>query len=183
VELEEARRTLGVAPGATVEAVRAAFRRLVLERHPDHAGATGTGETARLIEAYRVLRGAPRPAPRPPVPSAPVVPEPVDRRGTAGVRVEGDTVFVDRPASEVWALLREAADGLGEIAYVDRSAALLEIVVEFVDWPVSSVVCSLQGRATGTEIWCTVAALGTGEPPPAAGVARLVAERLATLHP
>jgi hypothetical protein len=51
--------TLGLAPGATIDDVRAAWRRLVVACHPDRdASADATRRTAELNAAYRVLRDA-----------------------------------------------------------------------------------------------------------------------------
>ena len=56
-----------------------------------------------------------------------------------------------------------------------RKPGLLEIVVEFVGAPTSSVVLSLQGRATGTtEVFCTVEPLSGGEAPPGEAVTHLL---------
>jgi hypothetical protein len=76
-------------------------------------------------------------------------------------------------------LLLDTAHSLGEISYLDRTAGLVEVIVEFVEAPTSSVLLSLQGRATGvTDVFCTVEPLSGGEAPPADAVTRLV---LATL--
>ena len=49
----EAYRVLGLAPGASVEEVRAAYRRLMRRVHPDLGGSGGLA--ALLNEARRVL--------------------------------------------------------------------------------------------------------------------------------
>src|SRR5205823_14727426 len=66
--------TLGVAPGASEEELRAAYRRLVQLHHPDHNG--GSAESTRRFEeiqgAYariRRLREAPPPLREAPPPS------------------------------------------------------------------------------------------------------------------
>ena len=46
---------LGVAPDATPEEIRAAYRRLAREHHPDVAGATADGTIHALNAAYAVL--------------------------------------------------------------------------------------------------------------------------------
>lgn len=54
----EAFRLLGIKPDATEEEVRAAFRRKVIEHHPDTAVQTNDESTVRrLIEAYHFLTG------------------------------------------------------------------------------------------------------------------------------
>jgi hypothetical protein len=95
----------------------------------------------------------------------------------------GDTIALALPRREAFFALLEAGHGLGEVAYVDPAAGLLETVVVFEDFPVCSVVITLEGPlANGTtEACCTVEALTGGRPPPAAGVAALIADRLRAL--
>ncbi len=97
-----------------------------------------------------------------------------------GVRLVGnDSISVSAPAEETLMLLVDAAHDLGEISYLDRTAGLLEVIVEFVEAPTSSVLFSLQGRADGTtEVFCTVEALSGGDSPPAEAVTRLVLRTL-----
>lgn len=97
-----------------------------------------------------------------------------------GVRLVGnDSISVSAPAEEALMLLIDAAHDLGEISYLDRTAGLLEVIVEFVEAPTSSVLFSLQGRADGTtEVFCTVEALSGGDSPPAEAVTRLVLRTL-----
>ena len=60
VTLDEALAVLAVSPGATEHDVRAAYRRLVGAAHPDRAGddPDATRRTARLTQAYAVVRRA-----------------------------------------------------------------------------------------------------------------------------
>lgn len=46
---------LGVAPGASEEELRRAWRRVTLQWHPDRAGAAATAMFQRLSAAYAVL--------------------------------------------------------------------------------------------------------------------------------
>lgn len=75
----EASKILGLPPfGGTVEAVKAAFRRLVKSAHPDLGGSDR--EFIRLKAAYDVLLGVrkPEPARRTPPPPRPVYIDPQD---------------------------------------------------------------------------------------------------------
>ena len=93
--------------------------------------------------------------------------------------VDAETIGISAPALEVVPLLIEAAHQLGDITYLDPGAGLLEVVVEFVGAPTSSVVLSLQGRATGvTEVFCSVEPLSGGEAPAAAAVTALLCRTL-----
>lgn len=170
-----ARDILGVGPGASAAELRAAYRARLRLAHPDLQGRDGG--TATVVAAYRVLRDA-----EPADPVAPVAPVPA----TAAVVVDGDTVTAELPAGDLLALLVDAGDTIGEVAYVDRLSGLVEVVVDIPDHGACSVVWTLEGRATGitgqevgsTTAWCTVEPLGGGPAPPAAVVAALLADGL-----
>jgi hypothetical protein len=133
--------------------------------HPDLRG--HDAGTAQVIDAYRLLRDLPPEPPPAPLPE------------TMTVVVEGDTVMADLPAGDLFALLVEAAEHLGSIAYVDARIGLLEVIVEVPGYGACSVVWTLQGRATGvTEAWCTVEPLGGGPPPSTEVVTELLADAL-----
>lgn len=136
VRADEARALLGVTVGASPSEVRAAWRRCVRGSHPDvSAGADAAGRTARLNEAYALLRALPAPVPV-------VTPEPP---------VDGDdTLIVTAPADEAFLALLEAGHRTGDVTYVDRSAGLLELVVDVAGTGTCSVLVTLQGRADGT---------------------------------
>jgi hypothetical protein len=166
VDVAAARALLGVDASTTADELRTAYRARLREAHPDLHG-TDAG-TAEVVDAYRVLRQLP---PEPPVPAA--------LTEAVAVVVEGDTVTADLPAGDLFALLVEAAEHLGHIAYVDARIGLLEVVVDVPGHGACSVLWTLQGRATGvTEAWCTVEPLGGGPAPPTEVVTELLAEGL-----
>ncbi|MGQ0617121.1 MAG: J domain-containing protein [Acidimicrobiia bacterium] len=188
MDVGEARDVLGVGRDASTVEVRAAFRRLVRQHHPDRAGAAGNDATVRLVAAYRLLRtavpvaqpGSARPSP---APAPPPRPRPRPRRERVApdfaVWIDGDTVVAGLPAQELFSRLVDVGHGLGEVAYVDAGAGLLEVVIEFLEYPVCSVVLSLQGRSNETtEAFVTVEPLGGGRGPGADAVAMLFAARL-----
>ena len=80
--------------------------------------------------------------------------------------LDESSILVAQDRESTFAALLEAAHSLGEIGYLDRSAWLVEVLVEFVEAPTSSVVMTLQGRARGTEVFCTVEPLSGGDSPP-----------------
>jgi hypothetical protein len=129
VTRDEARAVLGVAPDATAEDVRTAFRDLVRRFHPDVAGASGGPRTRDAIAAYRVLCRSPAD----PQPS-----KVVHHVAVRDIEVIGDIVLLTLPADEAFLALLDASHELGEVAYVDRAVGLLETVVTFLEWPVCS---------------------------------------------
>lgn len=208
MDRDEAARLLGVEPGADDATVRGAYRRLLLVTHPDVSPASdATDRTVRLTRAVEVLTGPGAPAAAAAEariePDADVAAE--DRNGSAAPRtgrasggaptgrpdravavalVDDDTIGIAAPHDEALLLVLETAHELGEVAYLDHSAGMVEVVVEFLDAPTSSVLMSLQGRATGvTEVFCTVEPLSGGDAPSAEAVARLLLSTMVALHP
>lgn len=182
VELSEARAILGVTVEDGRRHVRAAYLSRLRDAHPDRNDAAGAHErTVRLGDAYRTALaglgvsdppsiGGSDPGTATTTPAATVVPV---------AMLSDDTVGVGAPPDEVWGLLLEASHRLGEIAFIDPGAGLLQVVIEFLEDPVCQLVLSLQGRATGvTEVFCTVESLETGPPPPIAAVTRLLVDTL-----
>ncbi len=148
MDLNEARAVLGVADGVDRAAVRAAYRDRIRLAHPDIAGPGATARAADLNEAYALLtRAAPPPAPTP--------------RGSPPTAHAGghDTIHLDLPADEAFAVLIEAAHRVGEVTYVDRSCAIFETVVVLSDGQSYSLVVTFQGRADGTDAFCTLEAM------------------------
>lgn len=183
VDTRDALATLGLAPGADLDAVRAAFRRLVRTHHPDVAGPGSNDRTARLTEAYRVLKqaadadgivaGAPPPPPEPPpAPTAPPGP------GVDAHPLGGDALVLDAPPDEAYLALFDAAARLGHIAYFDRGEGIIETIVRFEGGPSCSVLITLQGRAHGTEAFCTMDSIEAAPTPPLAPVVDALAEEL-----
>ena len=82
----------------------------------------------------------------------------------------GDTIGVAAPPDETWVILAEAASQVGEIAYVDRSLGILEAIVRFEGGPSCSLLITLQGRAWGTEAFCTLESIEAAPTPPIAPV-------------
>ena len=180
----EALAVLGLDGAPDEPALRRAFRARLRDTHPDlNAAADATERTVRLTAAYRVALehlgrtaegltpdGPPAPGPQ----AAERAPDP-DPDALNVRLVDAETIGIDGPSPDVLPMLIEAAHQLGDITYLDPAAGLLEVVVEFVGAPTSSVVLSLQGRATGTtEVFCTVEPLSGGEAPPGEAVTHLL---------
>jgi hypothetical protein len=188
VEVHEARALLGVAASDSWDAVRVSYRHLMRQLHPDHAGPTSTLRAAELNEAYAVLSRvmrARRPnagrgkegGRRPDLAAMPATPPP-----QVGVHVDGgDTLMVDAPPDEAFTRLMEAAHAVGAVTYVDRSCAILEVVVQH-EGEACSLVVTLQGRGgeAGTAAYCTLESLERVARPEPDAVVRELAAALRT---
>ena len=86
--------------------------------------------------------------------------------------------MLDAPADEAFAALFEAAGRVGHVAYFDRNLGLLETVVRFEGGPTCSVLITLQGRAYGTEAFCTMESIEAAPTPPIAAVIDALVEEL-----
>lgn len=176
MELDEARTTLGLTASAGWEEIRAAYRRLIVDAHPDRVGATGTDRTIRLNTAFRVLSLARRQGelvPAAPPATTPPAPPPRPSGGPADVRLlDADTLVFDTLPDETFRRLVEAGYDLGHVAYIDRSAALLEVIVQLVDGTTASLLLSLQWRAHNAtcEVFATMEALERAEQLDVSGV-------------
>lgn len=165
MDVEAARRVLGVGAAVDGDGLRRAYRSRLLATHPDLGG--GPGDVEAVVAAYRVLVDAPAEAPPPP---------------PSSVVVDGDTVAAELPAGDLFVLLCEVGEAIGTVTYADPDAGLLEVQVRLAGYGPCSVVLTLQGRATGvTEAWCTVETLAGGPPPAASEVAELLAAGLRTI--
>lgn len=201
---EEALAALGIAAPCTLDDARAAFRSRVREHHPDIAGEASTARAANITQAYALLRnlaaagdGTTIDPPRPTGPqpgrrsgaaaATPSAPAGTPRRPTpyeeaiAAEIAEGDTVFVHAPPNETFGLLFEAASHVGHIGYFDRDLGILETIVRFEGGPSCSVLSTLQGRANGTDVFCTMDSLEATPPPPIRPVVEALVDALRSL--
>ena len=181
-KVDAARLLLGVEAACSEAEIRAAYRMLLLRTHPDiNSKADATERTMALTSAYLLLTSlVVDPAPAAAQQEKPPAEQGRRRAQKKEEEIEslllGDlTISVAAPASETLMLLIDMAHELGEISYLDPSAGLLEIVIEFVEEPTSSVLLSMQGRGNATtEVFCSVEPLSGGISPPADAVARLL---------
>jgi hypothetical protein len=160
--------------------VRDSYRSLVRRSHPDllHPDAdrtNATAATARITNAFAVVRRAvldsgadvvPEPAGPPPPPERPSPPPRPWEVDLVDADADGDTISIAAPASEAFALLLDAAAGIGGIGYVDRQLGILEVIVRFEGGPSCSVLITLQGRAFGTDAFCTMDSIEAAPTPP-----------------
>lgn len=179
-EEDRARRLLGIPPGARGDAARAAYRRLVKRHHPDVSDEEGAERrTAELTAAYRLVRAREQVRGREQVRAQEHVPTPEPPPAAAARLLADDVIGLDTPLREALMLVLDAAHELGEVSYLDPSSGLVEVVVEFLQAPTSSVVLSLHATPGGhTAVACEVEPLSGGSAPPAAAVTQLVLETL-----
>lgn len=197
MDLIEAREVLALTDGVTLDEVRTAYRRLLHVHHPDVAPeADAQARTAVLIQAYEVVvawaaeHGTsgdvlrwPAPPTPPPAASRPPGHAPHERPDEPfdvvdAQALDEDTIAVDAPPPEAYAALFEAASRVGNIAYVDRQLGIIETMVRFEGGPTCSVVMTLQGRATYTEVFCTMESIEAAPAPPIAPVIDALVEAL-----
>jgi len=140
---------LGVSVDTPWSDVRAAYRRLLHEHHPDHASVdertdhatrtTRTTRTAQLTVAYQVLREMQREMQRAPADesatsstfSADPMPPPDD---------DSRRLLLDATPEEAYFALVEASHAIGFVSYVDRQSGVLEVIVTPTPGEVTSIV-------------------------------------------
>jgi hypothetical protein len=176
MEVAAARSALGLGAAPTWAEVRVAYRAQIAAAHPDRAG--GDPDRAALVtEAYATLERAHRdgrlhhrlPVTPPPTPAPEAFDEPPEV-------LDGDTIRIHAPPDEAFARLLDACHHIGDVTYVDRSCAILEALVRVEGEGVCSLVVTLQGRADGTDAFCTLEAIEHVASPPV----RHVVEHLVT---
>ncbi|MEX0767330.1 MAG: J domain-containing protein [Microthrixaceae bacterium] len=170
--IEKALSLLGVTSESSPGQIRAHYRQLLLRNHPDHSSQDEAALlTMALTNAYQLLNSR--------TPTPPPLPKLEQPSQVEICLLDDFTLQVKAPASETLMLLIDMAHDLGEISYLDPAAGLLEIVIEFVEEPTSSVLLTMQGRSSGvTEVFCSVEPLSGGISPPADAVARLLLRTL-----
>ncbi len=177
--VEEAARFLGVRVDASIDEVRAEYRRRLFGVHPDHGG-TGD-ETRQLMVALRTLERAHVERAE----SALSAPAPADLLeslpGESVWRVDADTLALPAPADETYARLLEVAHQVGDVTYVDRQCGVLEALLRTRAGTTISMVISLQGRSNGsTEAFFTLEPIDAvkGDLPTVHDITELVASYL-----
>jgi hypothetical protein len=182
-DVEAARRALGLGSAPSWTEVRIAYRAQIATAHPDREG----GDAARAAEvnaAYEVLQhahrngelhaGPPR-RPQPPMGRTPARWEPL---GVPPEVLDGDTVHLAAPPDEAFARLVEAGDRIGAVTYVDRSCAIFEVLLPVEGEGVCSLVVTTQGRADGTDAFCTLEAIEHVASPPVRQVVEQLVDAL-----
>ena len=87
-------------------------------------------------------------------------------------------MLLHAPAAEAFAVLFEAAGRIGHVAYFDRQLGILETIVRFEGGPSCSLLITLQGRASGTEAFCTLESIEAQPTPSIRPVIEALLERV-----
>ncbi len=164
MDVAGARAVLGLGPAPTWDEVRAAYRARIQAAHPDRAGGD-TARAATLNAAYATLVRAKRTGDLHQAPPPPPAPEPPPDPVPAEV-LAGDTIHLKLPPDEAFVRLLEAAHRIGDVTYVDRSCAIFETLVAVEGEGACSLVITLQGRAHGTDAFCTLESIERVASPP-----------------
>lgn len=166
-----ARALLGVETTTPWSEVRATYRARISVAHPDRAGGDAR-QAAQLNAAYATLVRARRTGSTPAPPSEPPAAPPPratwadDPMAEPPEVLDGDTVWLAAPPDEAFLRLLEAAHRIGDVTYVDRSCAIFEALVSVEGQGTCSLVVTLQGRAHGTDAFCTLEAIERVASPP-----------------
>lgn len=161
MDVDEARGVLGVTAQDGWDDVRAAYRRIMQQVHPDRAGAGRAYEAVRVNQAYLTLTRArrARPAARtesspPSAAAAPATAAPA--AGSIGrllesARADGmDLVRIGALPQRAFSLLLAAGHSVGEVSYVDRASGIIEVVVQH-DGETCSLLMMLETPPSGPE--------------------------------
>lgn len=183
---EQARHVLGLAELYGPDDLRAAYRAAARRLHPDRPGAAADA-TERMVAvnlAYDVLAvtgaGGPAGLTAPGRPAgAPTRPTPHAAAAGPAVEVYDDgSLLVEAPAEETYDCLLEAIESVGDPTYVDPDSGLLQIIVSSEGEGPCYLTFSLQGRASGTEVFSTIERLDGMAAPDPGPILALLAERI-----
>lgn len=165
VDLDDARRILGVEADADDGALRRAHRHAIRRAHPDAGGSAAAA--ADVNEAWDVLRhhepGAQPPPPAPASGRADPAASPAETTRPADV---DEYYRVEVEPDELLARLAEAGHEVGEVIFVDPHVGMLEIVVG--EAPAVGQLAVTVGATSGTatEVSFTLEPLGVTPAPP-----------------
>lgn len=166
MEVAAARAVLGLGPRPTWTEVRAAYHERIRAAHPDRVGGD-TARAAALNAAYATLVRARRSGDLHEVAATEPAADPAPPEGWVPAEVlHGDTIRLAMPPDEAFLRLLEAAHRIGDVTYVDRSCAIFETLVAVEGEGACSLVITLQGRAHGTEAFCTLESIERVASPP-----------------
>ena len=192
MEVADALAALRLGPGATWSEVRAGYRALLRQNHPDLSDDPGAAaRTARLTAAYAVLREATgdgrRPLPAPAAPRQGRAAEPGRGSRPAAATGSGGRAAAPAPApdtgatgavvgrrdpAEVFGRLRAAAGAVGNLSGVDPESLTLQILVEAPGGAPAQLLAEVFRRGDDTAIMFTLESLTAAPGPPIEAVVK-----------
>ena len=195
MDVADALAALRLEPGATWTDVRAGYRALLRENHPDVTDAPGAADrTAHLTAAYAVLqkatgngrRALPSSAASPDAegsragrgsrPATPAAGRPGPARHTdsapgGGAGSTGTVVGRSAP-EEVFQRLRAAAGAVGDLSGTDPESLTLQILVQAPGAAPAQLLAEVSRRGADTAIAFTLESLTAAPGPPIEGVVK-----------
>ena len=82
------------------------------------------------------------------------------------------------PLTDSETSLAEAVEQVGDITFLDRSSGLLQVIARHAPGPWCYLTFSLQGRASGTEIFTSIEPIDASPPPPIGPILERLADEL-----
>ena len=169
MDYAEALAVLGLRGEPSADDVRASFRHLIWQSHPDLAASLDPGDGGTqahmLITAYRTALERVRAAtPDDSLPRT-EAPVPMDGSGPGSATdrrawlVDRDTVALRCFHEEAFARVLDVGSLLGAITYLDRNGELIEVMLTTKLGDTVSLVISFQGRAEWVEAFLTTEVL------------------------
>lgn len=171
MEVLDALRILGVAPGTEWEDIRAAYREQLMSHHPDAQGDAATGErTEEIVAAFRSLRTLTNDG---------TLPLPLPFHLDPGLLDDPSApmVLYARPG-DVFVRMYQAAEQIGHVSYADREENVLQITIGDENWAPAQLTAELKAEGSLTTALFSLEALGVQEAPPIAEVVARLADEL-----
>jgi len=172
MDVPDALAVLGVEPDSSWEDIRQAYRDQLMRHHPDAAGEASSPErTEQVVEAFRSLRTLTEDGLKP-------LPGPAAAGLDAALATDEGLMVLHARPGDVFLRMCQAAERIGHLAYADRDANLLQVMIGDDRWAPSQLTAELQAEGSVTMAMFSLEPLGIGEAPPIADVVAKLAAQL-----
>lgn len=174
MNLDEAWRTLGLAPTDDTALLRRRYADRLRLLHPDRSTSTDAHErTVAITAAYRTILThlAREQTASPPA----LVPLAVD---------DDQAITVGLAPEMTFELITDAADRLGEITHLDPQDGLVQVTIDFLEAPACQLIASIEAAGpSATLVRCHLASLDSAAPPPLRAVVGLLVAEVVRVTP